>query len=130
MEASEERRETLFTKLTESGGRLRVKNALNPILWLCGLVAVPSFAVLTWNSKPHIIVPILLCTVVGTAVIGFLYLLFFDRDRLQSEEYLIQNRTLDLIEEKGSRKAIDAATVAAISQTDFLALPNESEEQE
>lgn len=130
MEASDERRETLFAKLTETGGRLRVRNALNPILWLCGLIAVPCFAVLAWNPTPHFIVPIILAVVVGTAILGFLFLLLFDRDRLHSEEYLIKNRTLDLIEDKGSRKAIDAATVTAISQADFLALPDATEGQE
>jgi hypothetical protein len=65
----------------------------------------------------------ILCAVVGTALISYLWLLLFDRDRLHSEEYLIRSRTLELIEEKGSRKAIDAATVQAISQTEFLALP-------
>jgi hypothetical protein len=130
LEASDERREMLFAKLTESGGRLRVRNALNPILWLSGLIAVPCFAVLLWNPTPHFIVPVILAVVVGTAVLGFLFLLVFDRDRLHSEEYLIKNRTLDLIEDKGSRKAIDAATVTAISQADFLALPDSTEGQE
>ena len=64
---------------------------------------------------------------VGVALFGFLWLLFFDRERLQSEEFIIRNRTLDdLIEEKGSNRAIDAATVKAISQNEFLALSETS----
>ena len=124
MNATEEKRERTFSKLTEYGGRVRVRNAMNPILWLCGLIAIPCFAILSWHPNPPAIVSTLLYLVVGVAVLAFLYLLFFDRDRLQSEEYLIRNRTLDLIEEKGSKKAIDGATVAAISQTEFLSLPD------
>lgn len=129
MEPSDGRRDLLFAKLTESGGKLRVRNALNPILWLCGLIAVPCFAILTWDSNPHFIVPIILSAVVGVAILSFLFLLFFDRNRLQSEEYLIKSRTLDLIEDKGGRK-IDAATVATISQSEFLALPEAKEESD
>ena len=61
--------------------------------------------------------------VVGTGLFGFLWLLFFDRERLQSEEYLLRSRTLKLIEEKGSKKAIDAAMIKAISQGEFLITP-------
>ncbi len=123
MNLLDENRERILTNLTESGGRLRVRNALNPILWLCGLVAIPCLATLGWAKTPHWLVSAVLCAVVGTAIFGFLFLLFFDRERLQSEDYLIRSRTLDLIEEKGSKSAIDAATVQAISQDEFLALP-------
>ncbi len=130
MQGLEEKRERLFAKLTELGGRLRVRGALNPILWLCAVIAVPCIIALGINKDAPIIISIVLCTVVGAAIFGFLYLLFVDRDRLQSEEYLIRSRTLDLIEEKGSKKAIDAATVKVISQTEFLALPEAAEGDE
>ena len=124
METSEQKRERLMATLTDAGGRLRVRGALNPILWLCGVVAVPCIFALSWSSHPSPLIGIVLCAVVGTALIGFLWLLFFDRERLQSEDFIIRSRTIDLIEQKGSNKAIDAATVNAISQDDFLALPN------
>jgi hypothetical protein len=120
---TEETRERIISKMTEAGGQLRVRGALTPILWLCAVIGAPCIFALSWGSPPAIINTILYL-VVGTAVFGFLFLLVFDRDRLQSEEYQIRSRTLDLIEEKGSRKAIDASTVAAISQTEFLALPD------
>lgn len=123
MQGTEETRSELIAKLTEAGGRLRVRGALNPILWLCGVVAIPCIAALCWNKDAPPIIAWILVAVVGTALLGFLWLLFFDRDRLQSEEYLLRSRTLELMEEKGSKKAIDAATVEAISQTEFYALP-------
>jgi hypothetical protein len=119
----DENREGILANIKEAGGRLKVRNALNPILWLCGLVCIPCLIALGWANNPHWLIPIVLCSVLGTAIFGFLFLLFYDRERLQSEDYMIRSRTLNLIEEKGSRKAIDAATVQAISQEEFLALP-------
>lgn len=130
MQASEDKREKLVATLTEVGGRLRVRGALNPILWLCGVVAIPCIFALSFSKETPEIISWILCAVVGTALVGFLWLLFFDRDRLQSEDYLLRSRTLDLIEEKGSKRAIDAATVQAISQTEFLALPEAQEGDE
>lgn len=120
--SEEERKDRLLARMTDAGGRIRIRNAMHPILWLCGLVGFPSIIVLGWSSDPPVIIPILLCFVIIAAVIAFFFLLFFDRDRLQSEEYLIRKQTLELIEEKGSKKAIDAATVQAISQSEFLVL--------
>jgi hypothetical protein len=67
--------------MTEAGGQLRVRGALNPILWLCAVVGAPCILALAWGNPPTIIY-VILYGVVGTAVFGFLFLLFFDRDRL------------------------------------------------
>jgi hypothetical protein len=123
----DQKHESFFSKLSESGGKLRVRNALNPILWLCAIVATPCFLVIGTTPNPPVVVQTLLTAVVGTAIFGFIYLLIFDRDRLQSEEFLLKTKTLELIEEKGSQQAIDAATVATITQADFLALPDNRE---
>src|SRR5262245_34695732 len=100
MFSTEETKDTLLARLTQSGGRWRVRNAMQPILWLCGLVAIPCFAVLGWgtNTSAIILCAVVLCAVVGVALLSFLYLLAYDRDRLQSEEYLIRKQTLELIE--------------------------------
>jgi hypothetical protein len=34
-------RETITAKVAEAGGRLTVKSALNPILWLCFIISLP-----------------------------------------------------------------------------------------
>ncbi|MEQ9210067.1 MAG: hypothetical protein RLN96_09550 [Pseudomonadales bacterium] len=93
--------EILASKAVESGGRLLVRSALNPILWLCGIVSVPAlFAAATLNTPPTWLV-VLAFTPVIAAVAGFVFLLIFDRDKLQSEEYQIRKRSLELIEQKG-----------------------------
>ena len=128
MSKSDENRRQLFATLTEAGGRLRVRNALNPALWLCGVIGVPCLFCLGFAAKPSPIIPILLCCVVGVALFPFVFLLLTDPDRLQSEEYQLRNRTPDLIEEKGNSKAIDATVVDVISQPDFSALPEDGKE--
>jgi hypothetical protein len=35
-------RENIYRCFAEVGGRLRVKSALNPVLWLCFIVTLPS----------------------------------------------------------------------------------------
>src|SRR6185295_18725494 len=115
----DETRDRVLASVKEWGGSIRVKNALNPILWLCGIVAVPCIYALAFSPNPHPAIVWVLGGVVSTALLGFLFLLIFDRDRLQSEDYLLRNKTLELIEEKGSKRAIDAATVQAISQNEF-----------
>lgn len=124
-----EPRETIFTRLTQAGGRVYVRSALNPALWLCAIVGTPCFVILGVNPNPHPIVIWILGLVVGTAVLGFLFLLAFDRDRLHSEDYLIRRQTLDIIEDKASKKAIDASLVPTISSDQFLNLPPGSGEK-
>lgn len=80
-----EPRKTIFTRLTQAGGRVYVRSALNPALWLCAIVGTPCLMILGVNPNPHPIVIWILGLVVGTAVLGFLFLLAFDRDRLQQE---------------------------------------------
>lgn len=92
----------LATKVIESGGKLSVKSALNPILWLCAIVSIPSLVIAVWGfSEPPNWLIGLIIGPVFIALLGFLFLLFFDRDKLQSEEYQLKKRSLELIQEKG-----------------------------
>jgi len=45
-------------------------------------------------------------TPVVAAIFGFLFLLFFDRDKLQSEDYQLKKRSLEMVEQKGDLKAL------------------------
>jgi len=51
---------------------------------------------------------------VAAAIIGFFFLLLFDRDKLQSESYQIRKRELEIIEQKG-QPAIPAIEVEVIA---------------
>ena len=94
-------KDNIITKAIEAGGNLKVRSALNPILWLCAIVTIPALSgVLFFEGTPNWLI-ILIFVPVITAIIGFLFLLLFDRDKLQSEDYQIKKRSLEIIEQKG-----------------------------
>lgn len=95
------KRSDIRARLQEAGGRLRVRSALNPILWLCGIISIPALVAASRLSDPQPWIIAMACAPVGAAIFGFLFLLIFDRDKLQSEDYQIRKRQLDLIEQKG-----------------------------
>lgn len=108
-------REAIITKVMEAGGRLRVRSALNPILWLCGIITIPSLIVFGLKTEPSTWLLVFAFAPEVTAILGFLFLLFVDRDKLQSEEYQIRKMQLEMIEEKG-KPAIESETVEAIPE--------------
>ena len=94
-------KDNIVTKAIEAGGNLKVKSALNPILWLCALVTIPALSVvLLIEVPPNWLITLIFAPVIA-AIIGFLFLLIFDRDKLQSEDYQIKKRSLEIIEQKG-----------------------------
>ena len=123
-------RDTIVTKAVEAVERLTVRSALNPILWLCGLVTIPSILVASYMASVPTWLVLLACSPVAVALFGFLFLLFVDRDKLQSESYQLRKQGLELIEEKGDLRVIDAATIEAIANPDFPALPRSTSEGE
>lgn len=98
-----------------SGGRLRVRSALNPILWLCAIVTVPCTIITIQTDDPPGWLALIVAAPVIAAIIGFLYLLFFDRDKLQSEDYQIRKQSLELIQEKGESFPVNPASIEKIS---------------
>jgi hypothetical protein len=85
-------------------GVIRVQNALNPLLWVLAIstpicwIAAYMFRgdpVLKYSFSVLGALP-----VVGSIVAYFLYFCL-DRDRLQSEEFILKQRELSIIERKG-----------------------------
>ena len=100
-----------------AGARLVVRSALNPLLWLCGVLCplcwaaayalradVPTMRFLVGLAA----VPVL--TTCGIAV----YLAVRKPDRLQSEEFQIRQQTLRLLRQKGRRLKADPALLAEV----------------
>lgn len=94
----------IFQKAMQSGGKLTVKSALNPILWLCGIITIPTIAANVFYTLPPWI-SIIGCGPVLVAMFGFLILLFIDRDKLQSEDYQIKKISLEMSEQKGDNNS-------------------------
>ena len=107
-----------------------MKNVMNPLLWICGLVSAPSAIAVAASSNPSW-VPMVLATVpVAVALAAYVYFMFTQPDRLQSEGYQLRKQALELIEEKGSLAVVEATTIEVISNPDLPALTAPTKEVE
>lgn len=93
--------DSFTARAIDTGGKLTVRSALNPILWLCGIVTVPGLGAIPFIQPTPTWLVMVVCGPVVTAMGGFLILLFVDRDKLQSEEYQIRKQTLEYMHQKG-----------------------------
>lgn len=93
--------EKVYTKALEAASSLKVRSALNPILWLCGIITIPAIMALSFTGRSEVWLIALALFPVGAAILGFFFLLIFDRDKLQSEEFQLRNRTLNIMQQKG-----------------------------
>lgn len=121
-------KEQILSKAVEAGGRLTVKSALNPILWLCGIITTPTLLAGALYPQLANWIVVVGCAPVGVALFGFLFLLFCDRDKLQSEDYQIRKRTIELSQQKGDLEPIEVNPKAAIENPDFSSLPHDGGE--
>jgi hypothetical protein len=85
-------------------GVIRVRNAMNPLLWLSPISATICWiAAYVFRDDPVLkygLVGLGALPIVASIVAYFLYF-FLDRDRLQSEEFVLKQRELSIIERKG-----------------------------
>lgn len=107
--------DSIIQRAFDAGGRLRVRSALNPMLWLCGIVTVPLMIASLSISHPPSWLPWVAVSPVGATILGFFFLLLFDRDKLQSEDYQLRKRSLELIQNKGQPFPIEAPSLEAIT---------------
>ncbi|MBL0592641.1 hypothetical protein [Aeromonas veronii] len=112
-------RENIAAKAIDAGGKLTVKSALNPILWLCAIVSIPGLVAIQFIFPTPVWLVILVCGPVVTAMLGFLILLFVDRDKLQSEEYQIRKQTLEYMQQKGQALPSPVNDAELITPPDF-----------
>lgn len=104
-----------------------VKSALNPILWLCGIITIPTLVAGGFHPQLPIWIIAIGCAPVVVALFGFLFLLFFDRDKLQSEEYQIQKRTIELAQQKGDPYPQEINPNTIISNPDLKLISDDAE---
>ncbi|MCA0153763.1 hypothetical protein [Winogradskyella vincentii] len=125
-------KENIASKIVESGGKLHVKSALNPILWLCAIITIPSLIVVPFIEETPTWLIILIVSPVITAILGFFFLLVKDRDKLQSEEYQLRKRSMELIQEKGENKPkiIDTETIEISENPETVEIPRNNQEEQ
>jgi hypothetical protein len=100
-----------------AAGQLRVRSALNPMLWLCAIVSIPCF-ILSYFA--HGVQPLeTILWIAGaipivTACSSHVYFMLTTPEKLQSEEYQLRHETLDLIRQKGVAAPILPASLEMI----------------
>jgi len=122
-------RDILASKAVEAGSKLTVRSALNPMLWLSAIITIPALAFVGLLKSAPTWIIVLAFAPVATAIFGFLFLLIIDRDKLQSEDYQIRRRSLELIEEKGDKYPLLASAIHEIIANPELPLLPPGEEQ-
>lgn len=88
-----------------AAGNLKVRSALNPLLWLCAIVTIPCLGLAALLSEKLIIaVPLLIIAFlpVVSAIGAYIYFMITSPNKLQSEEYQIKQQALELVQSKGS----------------------------
>ena len=89
-----------------------VSSALNPLLWLTGIVSPLSLVLAAWLSDVflrEVLLGLAVLPVLATIVAYFLFM-FRDPDRLQSEEYRLRRDALSMIYKHGASPATLKAT--------------------
>ena len=111
----------------DRAGVIRVRNAMNPLLWLSPISAT-IFLVAAYMFRDDPILKYCFAGLGGLPILAALvaYFLYFllDRDRLQSEEFVLKQRELSIIERKGlppvpfdREEAEDIQTIDATEKT-------------
>jgi uncharacterized membrane protein len=94
-----------------------VRTAINPLLWLDGIVtplALVLAVVASGSGGVQAALIVLAAIPVVVTIVAYFILLFRDPDRLQSEEYRLRQRALQILYRKGaSAEIVDAATQIA-----------------
>jgi hypothetical protein len=86
-----------------------VRTALNPLLWLVGLTTPAAFILAAFVGDQLILLCFAAVPVVATLV-AYVIFMFRDPDRLQSGEYRIRQRALQILYKKGgSTEIVDVA---------------------
>lgn len=94
-----------ITRAFLAGERLRVKSALNPALWICAIVTMPGLFLCVQLAPPPSWLIVLIFLPVVIACLGFLFLLVFDSDKLQSEDFQIRKQSLEMLQQQSDDPA-------------------------
>lgn len=76
-------------RVAAAADRLRVRSALNPVLWLWPIVLVPCLTVASYTGTPNwlrIVAVTVGCSPIMVALWAFVYFVRVDPRRLQSED--------------------------------------------
>lgn len=110
--------DTLAGKSSENIKGLKVRSALNPGLWLVGVVCVPLLSCASYfKENLWIVVPLVtLSAIVVLAVLGiFVFFAIRHPERLQSEEYQLRSKAMQIYQKNAPRISTSESGLIAIS---------------
>ena len=97
-----------------------VRTALNPLLWLVGIVCslALTLSIAVGDPMLRLLSFGLAAATVVVAIVAYFILLFRDPDRLQSEEYRLQQRALQILyKQGGGAEIVDVAKEIARTES-------------
>ena len=113
---------SLFGSVTASAQlaarRLRVRSALNPMLWLTGIGTPLCFgAAFLFRANTSLSAGLLTIGALPIVVTcaGFAYFAIKQPEKLQSEDYQLRHEAIQLIQTKGGQVAVDITSLEAIA---------------
>ena len=91
-------------------------NVIQPILWACAVLSTPCLGMAV-RAQGWIQIALVAFAAIPASLlaISYLYFMFTNPDRLQSERFQSQARALDLIESKGGRVSVSASDILNIT---------------
>lgn len=124
----------IVQRVAAAGQRLRVRSALNPILWLCSTVSVPVFFLAAYSDAAPRWMQVVFIAIgtlpIVAAVLGFGYFVLTNPRRLQSEDYQISERLLDFMMQEKGNQLEDAQLTERIQNPKTTGVVNKSEEDQ
>jgi hypothetical protein len=113
-----------------AAGKLRVRSALNPMLWLCAII-LPICLIFAYIFRDLPEVRNLLIYIgispIGITCLGFIGFAIFRPDKLQSEEYQLRHESLQIIQQKSGRISLSPSSIEAIANPNTKKLKDEEE---
>lgn len=116
----------LAKSATTAAEKLRVRSALNPMLWLTGIATPLCFAAAYLFRDHPVVLAILIAAglfPIAVTCMGFSYFALTKPEKLQSEDYQIRHETLQIIQEKSGALTLDTASLTAIANPLPVQLP-------
>ncbi len=109
--------ETITRIAQVAGGRLVIRSALNPLLWLCAIVCptcwAAAYLLRTDVLALRFLVGLSSLPILTTCSVS-IYFSVRKPDGLQPEEFLIRQQTLQLLQRKGRRVPVDPKLLAKV----------------
>ena len=122
-------RDRAAQRVAMAAEKLRVRSALNPLLWLSAVVTAPGLPLLTFSDPFRVWVAAVVLLPPVTACVCYVILLFRDPDKLQSEEYQINKQLLEIAREKGVEPVTSPGPDVLTPNPDRPTLDDKQEDQ-